>query len=412
MSDKTATSLFMLSPLESRYAGFYQQLFSGIVSYRQLGNRLIQLAERANAFRQLGKVRQLAELLIGLPIIEYQHVGQYYLALAIHRNGKGDIERAQRILESVISKIHLSYKAKAILLLAAVSARKRDYDSEFYYFTESLRAEGTIDSIITARRGIAVSKARAGYNQQALKDLESLTPLIQYTKPNTYYDFLNSYAVELGESGRVYEARNISRIVLASPFAFAYPEWQDTANDLREPNRSFVTVPLIECEQVEITEIVSQLASQITKPAEVIPFKLKEAPEPTMPEPMTPQESRQLSLIDKRDLIIAAIRASEMSEFEYDKLMVSVGLLKGGPADEILDLEDQETLDDMVVVWADNIGAETLAGVFSALRDCDDSLRRNDIIDRIIKKAFQQTHLSGLTEEAWRLRVERRLPEK
>jgi len=65
-------------------------------------------------------------------------------------------------------------------------------------------------------------------------------PVIKYTPPHIYFDLLNSYAVELGEVGRIYEARNISEIVIHSPFAFAYPEWQDTANDLRGLNRSFV----------------------------------------------------------------------------------------------------------------------------------------------------------------------------
>ena len=32
------------------------------------------------------------------------------------------------------------------------------------------------------------------------------------------------------------------RVVLASPFAFAYPEWRETAEELREANRSFVAV--------------------------------------------------------------------------------------------------------------------------------------------------------------------------
>src|ERR1051325_1292610 len=104
MSRDTDNSLFMLPPF-SKYAGFYQQLFRGIVSYEQLGNRLIRLAEQANSFRQLDKVGEIAELLIGLPIKEYQHVGQYYLALSIHRNGKGNIDTAQRILENIVSKI-------------------------------------------------------------------------------------------------------------------------------------------------------------------------------------------------------------------------------------------------------------------------------------------------------------------
>jgi hypothetical protein len=51
-----------------------------------------------------------------------------------------------------------------------------------------------------------------------------------------------SYAVELGELRRLYEARNISRIVLARPFAYAYPEWQKTAEDLKLASRSFAVI--------------------------------------------------------------------------------------------------------------------------------------------------------------------------
>ena len=57
-----------------------------------------------------------------------------------------------------------------------------------------------------------------------------------------YYDFLNSYAVKLGEAGCMYKASNISRVVLASPFAYAYPEWQGTASDLRGLSRSFAAI--------------------------------------------------------------------------------------------------------------------------------------------------------------------------
>jgi hypothetical protein len=32
------------------------------------------------------------------------------------------------------------------------------------------------------------------------------------------------------------------RVVLASPFAYAYPEWRETAKDLRPARRSFVTI--------------------------------------------------------------------------------------------------------------------------------------------------------------------------
>ena len=92
--------------------------------------------------------------------------------------------------------------------------------------------------------------------------------------------------------------------------------------------------------------------------------------------------------------------------------MVMVGLLEAGPADKVLDLEDEATLSDIAVVWANQLEPENLAAVLSALRDCKDDLRRNEIIDRMIRIAFEETLLCGTTEEAWRARVERRLPEK
>ncbi len=59
-----------------------------------------------------------------------------------------------------------------------------------------------------------------------------MLPLLRYADPITYYDCLNSLAVELCEAGRLEEARNISNIVLASPYAFAYPEWRETSDEI------------------------------------------------------------------------------------------------------------------------------------------------------------------------------------
>ena len=79
---------------------------------------------------------------------------------------------------------------------------------------------------------------------------------------------------------------------------------------------------------------------------------------------------------------------------------------------DYVDLEDEEILDNIAAVWSAQIGAEELAGFLSALRDCDDRIRQRDIIDRMIRIAFQETQLCGITEEQWRLDVERSLPEK
>jgi hypothetical protein len=187
---------------------------------------------------------------------------------------------------------------------------------------------------------------------------------------------------------------------------------------LRESSRSFVAVPLIEYEPVEIETTQTEHASKPehesdVQPASVITFpKLKEAPQPEKPEQLTPQELSELTASEKKELILAAIRSSKTLESDYDKMLVMVGLLKAGPADKILDLEDEAVLDDLIVIWSAQIEPEELAAVLSALRDCEDRIRQRDIIDRMIRIAFEQTQLCGLTEEQWRLDVERSLPEK
>jgi hypothetical protein len=86
-----------------------------------------------------------------------------------------------------------------------------------------------------------------------------------------------------------------------------------------------------------------------------------------------------LSTDEKRELVLAAFRTGSYNRFDYDRFMVMVGLVDAGPADKILDLKDEETINDIAVVWAHQIDPKELAAVFSALRDCDDRLRQKDI---------------------------------
>jgi tetratricopeptide (TPR) repeat protein len=242
MSDTTATNLFMYSPLLGKYAGFYQGLLQGVASYEQLGNRLIQQGEQAHAFRQFDKVQEIGQLLSNIPIKHYQAIGYYFLAVAANSMGNGDQDKARKLFEIVSNNAPQQYKAKAILSLAAISAHKSDFDSEMRYLLEGLKASPNLAITLSAYRGIAIVKAKEGYHKQALKDLEQIQSLIRFASPLGSFDYLNSLAVELGIAGRKDEARNISQLVLASPFAYAYPEWQDTAEDLKGPNRSFVVI--------------------------------------------------------------------------------------------------------------------------------------------------------------------------
>jgi hypothetical protein len=408
MSNKTDSNLFMLPSLDKRYAvGFYQELLKGIGSYKHLGNRLIHLGEQAHAFRQFNKVQEIGQLLSNFPIKDYQAIGHYFLAVAANNMGKGDQEKARQLYELAADTAPAHYKAKALLSLAAVSSNTKNRDLEMYYYLETIKAGQMNVASLEALRGITIYKAIEGYHSKAVKDLETILPIIKFAPSHIYYDYLNSFAVELSEVGRKDEARNVIKHVLSSPFIHAYPEWQETARDLKEPNRSFVAIPPMQPASVEIE------ASESHPPATVLSFpQLKEAPPPQKPEKLTPQEYSELTIGDKRELILAALKSGMINDDDYYKLMVMLGLVKIGSTDKILDLENDEILDDIAILWSVNVGAEELTAFLSALRDCDDSLRQRDILDRLITKIFHETRQCGISEDEWRLRVERRLPKK
>lgn len=235
MSKDTVNSLFIVSSMRR----FYQHLFSGIAIYEELGSRVIKQIKMAHAFRQTDKVRELSRILLNIPIKECQLIAQYYLVWCRCRESR----LYPDILQDIVTESS-TYKTKALLSLAGFEGLKGNLDSELYLYTEALKSASNISDYTQGSMGIAVVKAKEGFHKSALKDLESLILSIKHTEPIIYFDVLNSYAVELSEAGYKQGARNIIKHVIESPFAFAYPEWQSTADDLKEANRSFVGVNL------------------------------------------------------------------------------------------------------------------------------------------------------------------------
>ena len=242
MSRDTAASFFMPSPFFGKSAELYQVLRRGIESYHQLGDRLIQLAEQAHAFRQFDRVREYGQVLSHIPVKDYQVIGYYFLAVATHRKASGDWDEAKRLFEIAADNAPHAYKVKAILSLGALSFRRKDFDSALCFYRETIKAGKLSAASLHAIKAIGVIKAIEGNHSQAVKDLENILPLVRYAPAHIHFDILNSYAVELGEVGRKDEARNIMRLVLASPLTLAYPEWRETAEELRAANRSSVVI--------------------------------------------------------------------------------------------------------------------------------------------------------------------------
>ncbi|HKQ05747.1 MAG TPA: tetratricopeptide repeat protein, partial [Blastocatellia bacterium] len=316
MRRQTATSFFIASPSEAKSAELYQVLLRGIENYQQLGNRLIQFAEQAYAFRQFDKIKEMGLMLSNLPIKKYQAIGHYFLAVATNSKGNGDQDEARKLFELTVDKAPDAYKVKGILSLGALSYNRGDFDSAFYYLQEALETGKLNLAGIQAIRGLAVLKAIEGNHRQAIKDLESILPVIKHAPAHIYFDLLNSYAVELGEVGRKDEARNIMRVVLASPFTHAYPEWRETAEDLRPARRSVVAVGSPNYNVLAMPEReLSQPPTPQPKPARVLDLaRWKKKMAKKAKDKQTEQLLEDMSLQDMGFKLLGLISDNRMDE--------------------------------------------------------------------------------------------------
>jgi hypothetical protein len=61
--------------------------------------------------------------------------------------------------------------------------------------------------------------------------------LASHEHPALRYDYLNSLAVELAETGRLEEAKHAIEIALRSPFADRYPNWRTTRDEIADKER-------------------------------------------------------------------------------------------------------------------------------------------------------------------------------
>jgi hypothetical protein len=421
MSVNVAANRFIL-PSTKRYAGFYQQLLAGAAGFLEFGGRLVKEIELARALRQADKVKELGVVLSNIPVKEYQLIGQYYLGWHTHRTG-GD---AQRVFEEVFDRSK-TYRARALMSLAAVDAINGDLDAEMNCFTEGLKVAKDLPTQLDIYRGIAIVKAKEGCHQSAVKDLEAITPLLRHVSPDVYYNCLNSLAVELGEVGRVQEAKHISNLVLTCPFLDAYPEWCGTAEELaekaRSKSRSVVAMPSKqtvseqpEAERVEF-DFAPDKSSSETKPSRepasvlLFPRRNGHQPKTTRPAAITRSEYDRWTVSQKRAMLLAVAHDEDTPEDDFDKMLEAGGfVLKEEEFPKALDLETPGELEDIVTLWVNGeFGPERFAAIISALRDCEDNLRRKNLMDRMISYAFRESGAGIDSENEWRTRVEARL---
>jgi len=206
--------------------------------------QLVQSAETSYCLRDIDSQRETGLLLqsFGYP---FNQVGKYYESIYLYRTGQ--FEKARELLESVAESAPARYRSKALLSLSTVEQR-------IGHFEESLRLRlqvSTCDDPVTlleAQRGIALLRSVESNHRAALQDLERLMPLAQIIGKHghpSYFAFLNSYAIELSETGRTEEAAQVANVIASSPLIGRYREWQETVSEIKAGRRhsTMIAVP-------------------------------------------------------------------------------------------------------------------------------------------------------------------------
>jgi hypothetical protein len=301
MSKQTDTSLFM----HSSTPRLYQRLLNGLADYHYLGNRIIGEIKTAQAFRQIERVGQLAEVLNNIPIKEYQFIAQYYLIWCNYSDSRYEVEKLEKIVEHT-----RTYKAKVLASRAAIDVYQGNIESAFYFYTEALKENSNISDYIHISRAIAVLKGMEGSHNTALAELENLLPILKHAEPFVYSDVLNSYAVELCEVGRLTEASNVSKFISASPFVAHYPEYRETISDVNHrlaKKRSIVRFNLPDPEPEDVRPT-----------AKVIPFPVQKASQNLPAKPEHPKEG--FTPMHLLRFILKSVLKEQVTEEQIEKI--------------------------------------------------------------------------------------------
>lgn len=229
---------------------YYQRLIYASLShsicaaegFQILGRQLAGIAHQAYSLRQIDTLDQASQIMLALPIsTQLKGIAHYYQAICAKR--KNDFDGALLWLESASEQAPQQYKGRVLLTAAAIYHARGEIDAALQFCVAAGKAATNCDllTLVESHRDIAIIRSIQGDHKQALADLEQLFPIVRSISkryPLLYYSLLNSLAVELGEVGRIEEAKAACSIALASPFAAAYPEIAQTRDELAAKRNS------------------------------------------------------------------------------------------------------------------------------------------------------------------------------
>jgi len=212
------------------------------------GRALLSIARQAWLSRQIELLDEVVLAILALPLDPSAHAAaRYYQAFALRKST--DIQRTQRILEDLTDRVSSEYRPRLLLAVGSCALTSRDLEDSGKVYLEAAQSASWTDPLskCQALRMLALIRSCDGDHAGSLADLERLFPVMRSlatSYPDDYRYYLNNLAYELGQVGRIDEAKAAINVALGSPNAHRFPDWAETARELETmPRRVFL--PLI-----------------------------------------------------------------------------------------------------------------------------------------------------------------------
>jgi len=205
----------------------------------ELASRLAAIAEGLYTSRAVEPLREAAELLAGLPEPRAKAAGLFYQAMC--ECIAGSDERAEPLLRAVAGMdCAPRFQARALQSLGVIYRLAHDHAEAVNHYRRAIQqAEKCQDFITILRAGMTLSDISTlkGDHSGALRHLASIRPVVELAAqvaPVYAPMWCNNVAVDLAGLGRFEEARKFVAYAISSPFASAYPEWRETAQEIEQ----------------------------------------------------------------------------------------------------------------------------------------------------------------------------------
>jgi hypothetical protein len=200
---------------------------------QDLARRLIRLCELAYGQRDVESLERASAHLCNLPLQSAQDAGRYFRSIVIHR--KGDSQEALLMLAEMPGP-------RATQTAASIYYELGEYEKAVHL---SKNVSGGVVAVAGAAFTLSAVASAQGNHTQALELLSDSWPAVKAAclhQPHLWPLYNNEVAFELLRLGQLEHAAKYSSIAVASPLIEAYPEWQQTREQIREREQAPVSI--------------------------------------------------------------------------------------------------------------------------------------------------------------------------